>query len=584
MHAIDYIILIIYGAGILYIGSILSKKNKTAADMFAVKKQSPWWLSGLSSFMSAFSAGTFVVWGGIAYKFGFVAVSILMCSGISSFLVGRLIAGKWASLGITTVGEYVQLRFGKGAVQFYTWIGMLFKVVAMAVALYSFSVLISSLIVLSPGNFLADTKTGHLSTAAAVLISGILMLVYAVSGGLWAVLIIDAIQFVVLTATVLFVVPLCFNKAGGYTSVVNALPDGFLSPTGGGFTIVFLFGWVLVHFFKLGGEWVFVQRFLAVSSPQNARKSSYLFGTLYMVSPVIWMLPPIIYRVINPSAPPEQAYILACASVLPPGMVGLLLAAMFSSAASYIDGEVNVYAGAVTNDVYKAFINPSASENKLVTVGRISSFAIGGVIISMALAVPLFGGAEQVILTITGLLVVAMVLPVLWGLYFGGIRQKAIWWSTGASIVAAIAVKLLIPANSSNPLLAFYNRNARVLEVFIGLTIPFFVLLIFEILGKRHSPGFQKIQSMLQFQKTPNPVETDGSLALYPARLLAYSIGALSLLMFGLLAASTSVERSLIALFASALLLISLLILWRLKKTSVKIQTVPPPVEAVPIL
>ena len=140
MQAVDYIILIIYGAGILYVGSILSKKNKTAADMFAVKKQSPWWLSGLSSFMSAFSAGTFVVWGGIAYKFGFVAVSILMCSGISSFLVGRFIAGKWASLGITTVGEYVQLRFGKGAVQFYTWVGMLFKVVAMAVALYSFSV------------------------------------------------------------------------------------------------------------------------------------------------------------------------------------------------------------------------------------------------------------------------------------------------------------------------------------------------------------------------------------------------------------------------------------------------------------
>ena len=91
MQTIDYIILLIYGIGILYIGSILSKKNKTSADMFAVKKQSPWWLSGLSSFMSAFSAGTFVVWGGIAYKFGFVAVSILMCSGISSFIVGLVV-------------------------------------------------------------------------------------------------------------------------------------------------------------------------------------------------------------------------------------------------------------------------------------------------------------------------------------------------------------------------------------------------------------------------------------------------------------------------------------------------------------
>ena len=158
MHSIDYIVLIIYGAGILYIGSILSKKNKTSADMFAVKKQSPWWLSGLSSFMSAFSAGTFVVWGGIAYKFGFVAVSILMCSGISSFIVGRYIATKWASLGITSVGEYLDLRFGKGAVQFYTWVGMIFKIVAMGVALYSFAVLVSSVIKLSPGHFFGRSK------------------------------------------------------------------------------------------------------------------------------------------------------------------------------------------------------------------------------------------------------------------------------------------------------------------------------------------------------------------------------------------------------------------------------------------
>ena len=216
MQILDYLILLVYGAGILFIGSILSKKNKTSAEMFVVKKQSPWWLSGLSAFMSAFSAGTFVVWGGIAFKHGFVAVSILMCSGISSFLVGRFIAGKWASLGITSVGEYLHLRFGKASVQFYTWGGMLFKIVAMGVALYSFAVLFSSLVKLPQGAWLADPKTGNLSVAFSIIISGVLMLAYAVSGGLWAVLIIDSIQFVVLTSIVLFVVPLSFSEVGGW--------------------------------------------------------------------------------------------------------------------------------------------------------------------------------------------------------------------------------------------------------------------------------------------------------------------------------------------------------------------------------
>lgn len=566
MQTIDYIVLLIYGVGILYIGSILSKKNKTSADMFAVKKQSPWWLSGLSSFMSAFSAGTFVVWGGIAYKFGFVAVSILMCSGISSFIVGRFIATKWASLGITTVGEYLLLRFGKGSVQFYTWVGMIFKIVAMGVALYSFAVLVTSVIKLEPGHFLADASTGNLSISVAVVLSGALMLVYAVSGGLWAVLIIDAIQFVVLTATVLFVVPLCLSQVGGIQHFINSAPEGFLAPTGGGFTLVFLIGWVIVHTFKLGGEWVFIQRFLAVSSPANARKASYLFGGLYLVSPIIWMLPPMLYRIINPAVSPEQAYILACASVLPAGMIGLLLAAMFSSAASYIDGEVNVYAGAVTNDIYKSFINPNATEKKLVQVGRICSFLIGGVIISIALTVPFFGGAEQVILTITGLLVVAMVLPVLWGLYFGRIRQNAIWWSTGATFFAAIACKFLVPTESENTLILYYNNHRQEMEVAIGLLVPMICLLVMEVFGKNVTAGFLQLKnSSIKYSPIRN-IDADRSIAYFPARLLAFSIGALAILMFGLLIFSDTSVRNLIALFAGLLLLISISILGAVKR------------------
>src|SRR5690606_32836997 len=144
--------------------------------------------------------------------------------------------------------------------------------------------------------------------------------------------------------------------------------------------------WIVVHTFKLGGEWVFIQRFLAVKSPKDARKSAYLLGILYLVSPVIWMLPAMIYRIVDPNANPEQAYFLACAAVLPAGMMGLLLASMFSAAASYIDGEINVYAGAITNDWYKALIRPSASDIELVTVGRISTFLIGAIIICGAVA------------------------------------------------------------------------------------------------------------------------------------------------------------------------------------------------------
>jgi SSS family solute:Na+ symporter len=562
MATADYIILMIYGIGILYIGSILSKKNKTSADMFAVKKQSPWWLSGVSAFMSAFSAGTFVVWGGIAYKQGLVAVSICMCAGISSLIVGFLFAKKWASLGVTTVGEYVNMRFGNTAVQFYTWIGMIFKIIAMGVALYSFATLVSSLVPLSPANWLADPDTGKLSKSVAIIISGLLMLVYAVSGGLWAVLIIDAIQFVVLTATVLFVVPLCFNKVGGVSHFIASVPKDFLSPASGNFTFLFLLGWITVHTFKLGGEWVFVQRFLAVSSPKNAQKSSFLFGVLHLISPIVWMLPPMIYRVMNPNAIPEQAYVLACAAVLPAGMMGLLLAAMFSSAASYIDGEVNVYAGAVTDDFYKPIINPTASEKQLVLVGRISSFLIGAVIIGIALSIPYFGGAEKVILTITGLLAVAMVLPVLWGLYFGGITKKAVWYSSFASFVAAAIVKLAVPTKSNDPFISYFNAHLQVFEVAIGIFVPLTILSILELKARNISDGFTRVH---QIVKSGAKIPNDKSIAHFPARILGFSIAGLSILMFSL--SFTARERSsLILFFATVLMIIGAFILWLVRK------------------
>jgi len=568
MKHVDYFVLIIYGAGILLIGSILSRKNKTTADMFAVRKQSPWWLSGLSSFMSAFSAGTFVVWGGIAYKQGMVAVSILMCSGVASFFVGRFFAGKWASLNIGTVGEYVQMRFGKEAVQFYTWVGMCFKIVAMGVALYSFAVVVSSLIPLAPDNWLADPYTHKLSVPITIVLSGAIMLMYAVSGGLWAVLIIDAIQFVVLTITVLFVVPLSLANIGGLNGFLHQAPAGFLNFSSGGFTYIFLIGWAIVHTFKLGGEWVFVQRFLSVSSAKNARKSSNLMAILYILSPIIWMLPPMIFRIGHPGAKPEQAYILACAAVLPAGMMGLLIAAMFSSAASYIDGEVNVYAAAVTNDVYKNLINPNASNNNLMLVGRASSMFIGIIIIIIAISIPAFGGAEQIIITITGLLGVAMVLPVLWGLYFSGIKQNAIWWSTGFSIIVAILLKKVIPASSNNIILQFYYANTNVIEVFIGLGVPLISLCVLEVTSRHPAVGFAQIQGMIKQHETKT--DEDHAIATFPAQLLGYSIGALSLIMFGLVIITSDGSKYLIALFAAILLSLSLLIIFFVQRLSKK--------------
>ena len=69
MTGIDWIIIGLYCFGLLAVGAIFARSNKNASDMFVAGRSSPWWLSGVSAYMTMFTAGTFVVWGGLTYEY-----------------------------------------------------------------------------------------------------------------------------------------------------------------------------------------------------------------------------------------------------------------------------------------------------------------------------------------------------------------------------------------------------------------------------------------------------------------------------------------------------------------------------------
>ncbi len=113
MGQLDAFTLVLYVAGLFIISTLASKRNTNQKEMFSANRSSPWWASGLSGFMTVFSANTFVVWGGIAYQLGMVAVAINLTYGVAAMLIGYFIAGHWNKMGVDTPAEYVTLRFGK---------------------------------------------------------------------------------------------------------------------------------------------------------------------------------------------------------------------------------------------------------------------------------------------------------------------------------------------------------------------------------------------------------------------------------------------------------------------------------------
>jgi Na+/proline symporter len=577
MSSLDYSVVIAYLIGIVLVGVISAGRNRTSGDMFAAGGQSPWWASGLSSFMTMFSANTFVVWGGIAYRLGMTAVMINLMYGVAALLAGYFVAGHWKRLGVRTPAEYVQLRFGSGALHFYTWSMMVFRLVGVAGALYALARILVALMPLSEGHLLADPSTGNLALHWAILIFGGVVVVYTMLGGLWAVLMTDVLQFLVLNLAVAFVVPLAFWQIGGVGRFVAEAPSDFFAPIGGDYTWFFLAGWCAIHFFMIGAEWAFVQRFICVPNAQAARKSSYLFGMLYLVSPLLWLLPPMLWRVMHPIPDgadeqtvmrlSENAYIKSVASTLPSGMVGLMFAAMFSATASMVSSQLNVFSGVLTNDVYRPLVKRQHSERDMVWAGRVFTVLLGAVIMAIALAIPALGGAEEVIIGITELMVVALLAPALWGVFSRRISVTAVWVTGGVGVVTGLIVRgglaeggLVADLAGLAPIADWVQANGTYVKTFTGVVLPVLVLAAIQFGSRGTAAGYERLMQWAKARALEADAVGPTAASTMPARVVGWALVLCAGLMGSLAAFNTEAIGVLLA-FAGGLGLLAMLVL-----------------------
>ena len=570
MTVIDYLVLVGFMTWMLVIGAIFSLRVKNSSDMFTAGGQSPWWISGLSGFMTIFSAGTFVVWGGIAYRLGLVAVSILIVIGMSTLLAGATVAPRWHRMGITTPTEFLRIRFNEPVVQAYTWIGMVYRAIAMGVGLYALAVMLAVLVPLPEGAPFRDAQTGCLSVNWSIILWGAVVIIYTMAGGLWAVLMTDVIQCLILCLVVLLAVPLSIGAAGGVAQFWHQAPTGFFSPAAAEYTYTFLFLWFWIGFFRYAADWAFVQRYICVPTAKDARKVAYLMGGLYVVSPLFWMLPAMAYRTLVPDADPEQAYMLICHRVLPAGMLGIMVAAMFSATASMVSSLLNVFAGVFACDVYRPLIDPGVSERRLVLVGRLATLIYGGLVVGIALSVPFLGGAEELVLVLITSLLGPLMLPTVWGVYSRHINHWAVWATLAVcgpvAIVAKFGPDLYMRLHPGTPpgwlaaAIEWLKANPRLVDAILGLLIPLGILIVVEGLSRLRGidAGWQRMEAACN-KRSAQPVAVVASRL--PAQIVAASLGMLGILMTVVTVLAAS-QRITLSVFSALLLLAATGMAW----------------------
>lgn len=466
MGTLDFITIICFALGIITAGLSFSKSGKSMKSFFAAGGEVPWWISGLSLFMGFFSAGTFVVWGSIAYSDGFVAITIQMCMCIAGFIVGFLIAPKWKETNVLTAAEYISTRFGERTQKVYTYIFLLISLFTTGSFLY-------------PVAKIVEVSTG-LPLYGAILLLGVISILYVAIGGLWAVVVTDVLQFVILTAAVVIVVPLSFMKVGGVGGFIEGTPDGFFDLFSSEYTPWFLVAFCIYNLFFLGGNWSYVQRYTSVKTPGESRKVGLLFGALYLVSPIMWMLPPMIYRVFNSGGleglANEGAYLLMCKEALPQGLLGLMLGGMIFATASSLNGALNISAGVFTNDIFKR-LKPDASNETLMKVARYSTLTFGLLAIVVASLIPFMGGIVNVVISVAALTGVPIYLPIIWTLFSKRQSRKTVLFTTIFSLTVNAIFKFITP-------LACGLSLSRTEEMVLGVTTPFLLLLIFELYNR----------------------------------------------------------------------------------------------------
>lgn len=506
----DWIVLTGYFLVMVGIGLWAKKRVKNAADFFTAGGRMPWWLSGISHHMSGYSAAVFVAYAAIAYTTGFAlyvwwAITITLACLIGS----AVFAPRWPRLrqrlGIISPLEYLSTRYNLPAQQVLAWSGAALKVFDVA-AKWAASAL------------LLNVFTG-VPIAVGVLIVGGVTLIYSTVGGLWADALTDFGQFVIQLVAGIAMLVVSLIRLGGLSAIAGIwtkLPSTHAQPFAGDYTVPFFLAYILISTISYnGGTWNLAQRFIASPTGSAARKSLLLSGALYLVWPLVLFFPMWAAPLILPHlAHPDQSYALLTQQLLPVGLIGLVVAGMFSHTMAMTSSDANAISAVVVRDIIPALRGSrQALSSKLeLAAGRLSTFLFIGLSMVIALTADSFGGVLGLIILWFGALVGPIAVPMLLGMLkpFRRCGPSAALFSWAAGLIVFALTKYALAA----PIASLGSASAQSILVAAPIIASIVVYVVMGWIRPWHSAASDALVDSLDrdlFVEAPVSVTADAS-------------------------------------------------------------------------
>ena len=394
LEVIDWAILVIFFIILLSIGFFASKRaGKSVNDFFLSGRNMPWWLLGISMVATTFSADTpnlvtdIVRTNGVSGNW--VWWAFLLTGMLTVFVYAKL----WRRSEVLTDLEFYELRYGGKGAAFLRgfralYLGVFFNVMIMASVC------------------LAGIKIGSvmlgLSPAQTLLIAATVTVLYSSLGGLKGVIMTDFFQFGLAMVATFWAAIVIINlpEVGGLDKLIthpNITPKLDLIPDFSNrdlFLVVFVLP-IAVQWWSVwypgaepGGGGYVAQRMLSAKNENHAVWATLLFNFMhYAVRPWPWILIALASIIVFPNLndlqvafPDVDKSIIghdlaypAMLTKLPSGLLGLLLASLAAAFMSTIASHLNWGSSYVVNDFYRRFFDQSASDKKLVFLGRLTT-------------------------------------------------------------------------------------------------------------------------------------------------------------------------------------------------------------------
>ncbi|TCC50941.1 Na+:solute symporter [Kribbella capetownensis] len=471
MTALDWTVLVGYFVLMVLIGVWSRTKIKTVVDYFTTGGRIPWWLSGISHHMSGYSAVMFVAFAAVAYSYGITvyvwwAVSIGVGVGIGAFLF----AARWNRLrskhGVVSPLEYLARRYNLPTQQALAYSGAALKVVDIASKWVAIAVLLNGF-------------TG-VPMRWGILLTGVVTMLYATLGGLWADVLTDFGQFVIqFAAGIAMFVGVMAHLDGVPTlwKMWDQLPAGHGDALNGPYTPIFLIAFLFIKTFEYnGGMWNLAQRYMAAPSGSEAKRSALLSSVLWLVWPLILFIPMCAAPLLVHPGKPEQSYVELAQLLLPTGLIGLVLAGFFSHTMAMVASDANVISSVITRDLAPVLVPKvrRLTDAGALKFARITTFTF--VTLSMLIAIATNG--EGVVLKIVVDLVAATMGPISIPLMLGllpwfrrcGARAALASWAIG--LVVWAIVKWGLDSTDTTLVVALPLATSLVVYVGLGLLLP----------------------------------------------------------------------------------------------------------------